>query len=731
MTIPYPAILVASLAAAAAVYGLGLAGIYALPWFMFFSATAASVHGLWVGTVAALGSVVLLNFYPSNPQDYLVMAFILLLSAYLADQVGHSLRRAHRRAKQLAQIQDVFLQGLELVPRFLSREQLLRELPGMFSQLLRGSQLRIWIPRGAQQLELLQTDPLNTGDLPTPLVRQALGVRQLVWPDMDLARRSPKKPGHPAPGRVGTPGPYELAVALRVRDEPVAVLQFLRGEAWRQEELELFFRLAQTVSRQLEHLQDLELRRLLLKVADQLSAASNKQIVAEVALRHLLSALDMEAGAVMQYVKGTLRGIGWHLPKDLRPALTPLAQALANHQGIAWQAYHSGESHFFENYSAHPTALPELQQLGFETLVAYPVHIRDAMKGRVVLVLGKRAPVAWTRGKKEILLGVERLLSSALERALLEELHQRISRLLTEAWSVPSQQVYAHILEVAVELVPGSEAGSLWVWDGAAYRCRAWVGSGQACEETQDESSFMEWFGLEPAKALSGQPRIRSGQQTLRQGLQANLCLPVGHQGRVLAYLNLDNQHDPEAFAEDSLAVARLFAAPIATLIHELQNRSALEKAALTDGLTGLYNRRAFDLRLQEEFERARRYGYSLSLLVIDLKNFKPINDQLGHAVGDQALVAVARVLAQAQRLGDMVFRWGGDEFAVLLPQTDLEGARAAAGRLLEALSTICFEGFCLSANIGAASFPQEADSAQMLLNLADRRMYDDKKGVG
>lgn len=730
MVIPYPAILVASLTAAAAVHSLGMAGIYALPWFMFFTATAASVYGLWIGVVAALGSVILLNFFPSNPQDYLVMTFILALSAYLAFQVGQSLRKAHQRAKQLTQIQEVFLQGLELVPRFLSREQLLRELPGMFSQLLRGSQLRIWIPRGAQQLELLPTGSLNTRDPPTPVVQQALGVRHLVWPKMDVARRVPKKPGQPAPQRVGTPGPYELAVALRVRDEPVAVLQILRAEDWRPEELELFSRLAQTVSRQLEHLQDLELRRLLLKVADQLSAASNKQQVAQVALRHLVSALDMEAGAVLQYEKGTLRSLAWHLPKELRSALTPLARALAFRQSIAWQVYHSGEPCFLENYTDHPTALPEIKQLGFETLVAYPVHVRDAMKGRVVLVLGKRAREAWTRGKREILLGVERLVSSALERALLEELLLRISRLLTEAWSMPSQQVYAHILEAAVELVPGTEAGSLWVWDGAAYRCGAWVGSGQACEEAQNESRFMEWFGLEPAKALQGQPRIRR-DSFLHPGLQANLCLPVSHQGRVLAYLNLDNLHDPEAFAEDSLAVARLFAAPIATLIHELQNRSALEKAALTDGLTGLYNRRAFDLRLREEFERARRYRYPLSLLVIDLKNFKPINDHFGHAVGDQALVAVARVLAQLQRSGDMVFRWGGDEFAVLLPQTDRDGARAAANRLLEALSTIRFEGFCISANIGAASFPQEADSAQMLLNLADQRMYDDKKGVG
>ena len=198
----------------------------------------------------------------------------------------------------------------------------------------------------------------------------------------------------------------------------------------------------------------------------------------------------------------------------------------------------------------------------------------------------------------------------------------------------------------------------------------------------------------------------------------------------MLAYLNLDSLHDSEAFAEDSLAAAELFATPIATLVHELQSRSALEKAALTDGLTGLYNRRAFDLRLKEEFERAARYQYPLTLLVLDLKNFKPINDRLGHALGDEALIAVARALTQVQRAGDMVFRWGGDEFAVLLPQTPKEGARVVAARILEAISRICLSGICLSANIGFASFPSEAQTAEHLLILADQRMYADKNGT-
>lgn len=218
--------------------------------------------------------------------------------------------------------------------------------------------------------------------------------------------------------------------------------------------------------------------------------------------------------------------------------------------------------------------------------------------------------------------------------------------------------------------------------------------------------------------------------QLLPEGCAVNLCLPVSHQGKVLAYLNLDNLHDSEAFAEDSLNAVQLFSTPIATLIRELQSREAMEKAALTDSLTGLYNRRAFDRRLKEECERAARYQYPLTLLVVDLKNFKPINDRLGHAMGDQALVAVARALSKTQRAGDMVFRWGGDEFAVLLPQTPKEVAGVVGARILEAISKICLGGVCLSANIGYASFPTEAQTAEALLQLADERMYADKNGT-
>lgn len=710
MALPYPVILTASLVFVAVVYALGREGIYALPWLMFFTATTSSVHGLWAGLGAALLSIGALSFFRNSQPDYGVMIVILLLSAYLADQVGQSLRQARQKAKQLAQLQDVFLQGLEAVPQFHHREQLLRQLPTLLAQMLQSSHLHIWIPSGMGQLTLLQeSDSFQGGGpkrAPSEAVPSALVHRSLQEERMVCSQN-------------------ELAVPLQMHQETVAVLQFLRDKDWQPAELELFSRLAQAVGRQLEHLHDLELRRHLLKAADQLARATDKSQVAAIALEHLLPALDMEMGAVMQHRCGRMQGLSWKIPGELESELVPLAQSFSCSHGLIWQAYRLGTAQFAENYQDLPEAVPELKALGFESLVAYPIYIRDAMRGRVVLVLGSRSRVAWTRSKKEILLGMERLLSSALERVLLDELHQRINRLLTEAWSYPSQQVYQDILEAAIELVPGSEAGSLWVREGQGFVCKAAAGSIWACDERWSEARFQAWYASGETMASRGQPRILNRNPL--GGAGASLCLPVSHQGKVLAYLNLDSLHDPGAFEEDSLAAAELFATPIATLVHEIQNRIDLERAALTDGLTGLYNRRAFDRRLKEECERAARYQYPLTLLVLDLKNFKPINDRLGHAMGDQALVMVARALSKTHRSSDLVFRWGGDEFAVLLPQTSKEAAAVVSGRILEAISRICIGGICLSANIGFASFPDEAESTEALLQMADQRMYEDK----
>lgn len=178
----------------------------------------------------------------------------------------------------------------------------------MLAQLLQGSRLLVWVPSGTGQLSLLEDPGTRPPEAPSPLVQQAWQLPgQVHWNAQSAQDRRRASPlGWWVP--VAQPELHELAVALRIRDETVAVLQFLSKDAWQQQERELFFRLAQAISRQLEHLHNLELRRLLLKVADHLASASDKHRIADDALRFLMSALDMEAGAVFQYRQGPCTG---------------------------------------------------------------------------------------------------------------------------------------------------------------------------------------------------------------------------------------------------------------------------------------------------------------------------------------------------------------------------------------------------------------------------------------
>ncbi len=162
-----------------------------------------------------------------------------------------------------------------------------------------------------------------------------------------------------------------------------------------------------------------------------------------------------------------------------------------------------------------------------------------------------------------------------------------------------------------------------------------------------------------------------------------------------------------------------------------LANRK-LEQQAVTDDLTRVANRRRANQYLSDEIARARRYGRPLSVGVLDLDDFKPINDRFGHPAGDRVLRAVAAVLRESVRSNDLVARWGGDEFLLLLPETGAEDARGTGERLVGLIGALQVDGVALPvrASIGLATLDAADDGvdADALVRRADDALYVAKR---
>lgn len=182
-----------------------------------------------------------------------------------------------------------------------------------------------------------------------------------------------------------------------------------------------------------------------------------------------------------------------------------------------------------------------------------------------------------------------------------------------------------------------------------------------------------------------------------------------------------------------SLRIAGGVLASLDTAHKELRRQKEYaELLARTDALTGLANRRAFDEAAEQEVQRAQRYNTPLALVMTDLDCFKAINDRHGHHVGDQVLQHFARILSESVRHIDLVGRWGGEEFAILMPGTDLEEAVQAAERMrqavLNAAPPLQHAACAYTASFGVAAFRTETPTMVSLLGRADAALYRAKE---
>jgi diguanylate cyclase (GGDEF)-like protein len=181
----------------------------------------------------------------------------------------------------------------------------------------------------------------------------------------------------------------------------------------------------------------------------------------------------------------------------------------------------------------------------------------------------------------------------------------------------------------------------------------------------------------------------------------------------------------PTAYRLALLAAAALAGGFALATMREHRRARRAEAEALVDPLTGLANRRAFDRRLAEEWQRSERYGHPLGMVMLDLDGFKRLNDTRGHKEGDRVLREAASRIADRLRTVDLAARFGGDEFAALCPETPSEGLDALTHSLER-----CLEGLPVGASIGYAEREPEDANPLDLLTRADAAMYAQKNGA-
>ena len=207
------------------------------------------------------------------------------------------------------------------------------------------------------------------------------------------------------------------------------------------------------------------------------------------------------------------------------------------------------------------------------------------------------------------------------------------------------------------------------------------------------------------------------------------LCLPMIATGEVIGLVNLQARR-PGDFTSDRVRLAQAYVGVAATALSSIRLLALARERALRDGLTGVYNRRFLEELFPKQLALARRTSRPLSVLMLDLDHFKTFNDTYGHDVGDRVLCAFVRILQEEARTSDSVVRYGGEEFLMLLPETDDQGAAAFAERIRCAVERGAFgdlgvpTGISLRCSIGVSSTATHGDSPSELILAADRALY-------
>ncbi|MBA4370377.1 MAG: hypothetical protein C0418_02225 [Coriobacteriaceae bacterium] len=253
-------------------------------------------------------------------------------------------------------------------------------------------------------------------------------------------------------------------------------------------------------------------------------------------------------------------------------------------------------------------------------------------------------------------------------------------------------------------------------------------------DKTKAETLFSASKGVPNSELAALQSTSRVGRTgAVRPGETHYACTSVFDHNTMMVVFCAESEAI-EAMGDEDRLVLSAVASELVVAVENSQLYKLTKRLAITDELTGLYNYRYLQQRLDEEIERSKRYTKSLSFIMLDVDDFKAYNDAHGHLAGDAALAELGQVLRKCVREVDVVARYGGEEFSVILPETDPSGAYVVAEKIRETVSAHAFaeasgaRGVSMTVSVGLAAYPVHAHDKETLLRQADDALYNAKE---
>ncbi len=385
---------------------------------------------------------------------------------------------------------------------------------------------------------------------------------------------------------------------------------------------------------------------------------------------------------------------------------------------------------------------------GPETVGSFlAVPVREGGRVRGVLCCDRRHPEAFSRRDVQIAeraaeqvartIQAERLFCSVERSKYEQERFFRASEMLNRAFGL--DQVLQTAFEAARQIVQ-FDAGAVTLFEEKTKRHRVAAVFGAVPKEWEglefgDDNSLVAMairarHELPAGGRAKGRQYVCSTKHPLK-GMASLLVLPLIGGDKVVGAFVLAAE-EPGLFSTDRRGMLRVIGHQVAVAIQNAVMLRRLEEMATTDGLTGLLNHRTFQEKLDEMLARAQRSGRPLAMVLTDIDHFKSVNDTYGHPVGDKVLAGVARVLARCVRTVDVVARYGGEEFAIVLEETDGQGAVQLAERIRQEVSKLRFDSeqgpFQVTLSLGVAVYPEHGRAKKVLIDHADQALYRAKE---